>query len=436
MSKPSHKASSLGEERVIEVPQLVAYYVTNLIGAGIFVIPAIAQERAGAWVLGAWLFLTLCSWPMARIFARISLDYPNSNGILYFISQYGSPRLGYALSMLTMLIMIGGNPIMGLVAARYAIAAFHLPGEWLYELGIAFMLLSVGFNMLGLRNSARMQTALVVLTTTCLLGLVGLVFVNGGAATWPEANQFEVEPFLAALAICFFAFLGWENVSTIAPNVRDPERSFRLATLISVPLVGLLYLSVSLALLLATKGTLHTGDYAVLDHLVTGLGFGKATLFTNCLALVVVVLSTNAWVLAASRLLAATARDGHLPSIFARQSKSAIPFHALLALAVTYVLTLLLFRTSSHAETTLIEFVTGGFVLIYAITFFLAVRRYRKESIIIHAVSSLVLCLVFGLSVPVQLASAATVAAALWLISGREQRRMSRSRSGNLRSEI
>ncbi|MFD1747311.1 APC family permease [Rhizobium helianthi] len=418
MSSTLDEAQTTGEERVIAVPQLVAYYVTNLIGAGIFVIPAIAQERAGTWVLGAWLFLTLCSWPMARIFARISLDYPNNNGILHFISQCGSPRLGYALSMLTMLIMIGGNPIMGLVAARYAIAAFNIPGEWLYELGIGFMLLSVGFNMLGLRNSARVQTTLVVLTTTCLLSLVGLVFANSGTTSWPESSSFEVEQFLGALAICFFTFLGWENVSTIAPSVRKPERSFRLATLISVPLVGLLYLSVAIALLLVTQGTIRTGDYAVLDHLVSGAGFGNATLFTNCLALVVVILSTNAWVLAASRLLAATARDGHLPAVFARQGKAQIPFHALAALAVTYTLTLLIFRSSSNAEGTLIEFVSGGFVLIYATTFALAVRRYRKESVVIHALASLILCLVFGLSVPVQLSAATAIAAAIWLISG------------------
>lgn len=421
-------SGAITEERVIAVPQLVAYYVTNLIGAGIFVIPAIAQERAGFWVLAAWLFLTLCSWPMARVFAQISLDYPNSNGILAFISQCGSPRLGFALSMLTMLIMIGGNPIMGLVSARYAIAAFGLPADWLHMLAIGFMLLSVAFNLLGLRNSARMQTILVVVTMTMLLALVGLVLVAHPVAAVQSTTNFEFQPFLAALAICFFTFLGWENVSTIAPTVKNPQRSFRIATIVAVPLVGFLYISVALALLLVTNGSLRPGDYAVLDHLVAGAGYPQATSWTNGLALIVVILSTNAWVLSAGRLLAASARDGYLPSIFARHRANGVPFNAMIGLAVTYSLTLLLFLFSDNVEGSLIELVSGGFILIYATSFALAIRRYKRHGILIHAVLSFVLCMVFALSVPVPLALATALAMILFLVgSAKSGRRASQA---------
>ena len=44
----SSRAATIG------VPQLTAYYVSNLIGAGIFVLPALAQQAAGPWTLLAW----------------------------------------------------------------------------------------------------------------------------------------------------------------------------------------------------------------------------------------------------------------------------------------------------------------------------------------------------------------------------------------------
>lgn len=56
-----------GQKRsgTIGVPQLTAYYVSNLVGAGIFVLPALAQQASGPWTLLAWGLMALCAVPTA-----------------------------------------------------------------------------------------------------------------------------------------------------------------------------------------------------------------------------------------------------------------------------------------------------------------------------------------------------------------------------------
>ena len=120
--------------------------------------------------------------------------------------------------------MVIGNPVMGLISARYALATFHLNETLLFPLAAGFMYLSIAFNMLGLRSSARIQTILVSASMLVLISLA--VFSLGSAdSLLPEMVPLHVSGLFVAIGICFFAFLGWENVATIAPDVKHPGRT-------------------------------------------------------------------------------------------------------------------------------------------------------------------------------------------------------------------
>ena len=390
-------AESVGRKPSIGVPQLTAYYLSNLVGAGIFVIPALAQDAAGSWVLFAWILMVLGAVPTAWVMGRISIDFPDDNGILNFIGRVISPRLAAAVSQLIVLIMVVGNPIMGVISARYAMAAFGLEAKLLYPLAIAFMILSIAFNLMGLRNSARMQTVLVA---GAMITLIVLAMMSvGSAETYvPEPSPLQLDGFLVAIGICFFAFLGWENVATIAPDVKSPERTFPLALIISVPLVGGIYLLVALALLLTTRANGLGDNFAVMDHLVAAYHNPQLSFGVNILALAVVVLSTNAWVLSAARLLSSGTRDGHLPR-FLSPGTGGTDFHTMSTLAVSYTLVIGLMSYFEGGEETIVPLVSAGFLVIYLATFAGAIRCYRKTPTALFAVAALIMILLFAASV-------------------------------------
>ena len=390
---PSPRAPTIG------VPQLTAYYVSNLIGAGIFVLPALAQQAAGPWALLAWCLMALCSIPTAWVMGRIAIDYPNDNGVLDFVRLAVSPKLAAALSQLIVLIMVIGNPVMGLISARYALATFHLSETLLFPLAAGFMYLSIAFNMLGLRSSARIQTILVSASMLVLISLA--VFSLGSADSLrPEMVPLHVSGLFAAIGICFFAFLGWENVATIAPDVKHPGRTFPLALAISVPLISGVYLLVALALLLITQG--HGGlggNFAVMDHLADPFGTPLIRLAVNVLTLTVVVLSTNAWVLSASRLLSASVRDGHLPTILASSDGSRTGSRTFITLAAAYSTVLALLSSFGQTEIIIVPLISAGFLVIYAWVLWGAVRRYVGTLTGRSAIAGLAMVLFFILSV-------------------------------------
>ncbi|OED45881.1 hypothetical protein AB838_22025 [Rhodobacteraceae bacterium (ex Bugula neritina AB1)] len=392
----------------IGVPQLTAYYLSNLIGAGIFVLPALAQETAGSWSMAAWLLMALCAGPMAWVMGRISIDFPNKNGILAFVQSVVSPRVSRGLALLIVAVMIIGNPIMGVISARYAIAAFALPETWLYQLAVAFMCLSIAFNLLGLRNSAKAQTVLVAGAMGTLIVLSLLSLANTPVLV-PQTSTFAADGFFAAIGICFFAYLGWENVATIAPDVDRPERTFPRALLIAVPLVGLVYLLIALALLLTTQAAGGLGgNLAVVDHLVRPFNNPQLSMAVNLLALIVVILSTNAWVLSAARLLSATVRDGHLPTALAEADGSAGQ-RTLITLALSYAAVIAVMAAFGGAEDLIVPLVSAGFLLVYMVALYGAVIHYRNSWTGRSAVFALVLVVFFAASVPVETAIVITL---------------------------
>lgn len=364
---------------VIGIPQLTAYYLSNLIGAGIFVLPALAQEAAGSWTLLAWGLMALCSGPAAWVMGRICIDFPNANGILAFVGKTLSPRIEATLSRLIVLTMLIGTPITGLICARYAIAAFNLSPDVLYPLAAVIMWMNIGFNLMGLRNSARAQTLLVALAMSLLIALA-VAAVGTAESVIPAATPFSAAGVMAAIGVCFFAFLGWENVATIAPEVRQPERTFPVALAMSVPLVSGIYLVVALGLLLATQaeGGLQ-GNLAVMDHLTARFGSPWLSRLTNLLTLVVVFLSANAWVLSAARLLASSVRDGHFPAFMANRNGHA-GTHTMSVMALCYALVIATMYLFSGAERQIVPVISASFLLVYLITLWGAIRHYRHAT--------------------------------------------------------
>jgi len=376
----------------------MAYYVSNVVGAGIFVIPALAQEASGNWALLAWFIMAIYAGPIAWVFSRISIDFPNSNGVLAFIGDIFSARLASVLSVLIVIMMVVGNPIMGLISSRYAMLAFGLSENWLYPMAAGFMVLSVLFNLLGLRNSSRVQTLLVVVTIA-ILGILACLSIGQSESYVVVFEPFHWAGFATALGICFYTFMGWENVATIAPDVHRPRRTFPIALLISVPLVGGLYILVAFALMLSTNSSQGiNGNFAVLDHLTQHFQNAQMSFAFNLLALVVVVLSTNAWVLSAARLLAAGARDGVFPK-FLVGIRNGPSTHTMVALTISYLLVIFGMFIFSQSEGLIVPLVSAGFILIYLVAFACAAKHYNATMTGRLSIFNLVLVAVFAVSV-------------------------------------
>ena len=395
---------------------LVVFYLTSMIGAGILLIPGLTARTAGPASLLVWLALLAASYPLARLFAEMSARHPDAAGIAAFARHHFGDLLGDAAGLMLVALYVIGNPFLGLASARYLAHLFGLPAELVPPIAIGFMLLAVAFNLLRLATGTKVQTAALVLL---MAGLVVAI-----ALATPHMDTERLAPFAPhgwaalgpAVAIAFFSFLGWENVSTIAEDVRDPHLTYRRAIRYAVPLVGALYLAVALAFLLVQRAG---QEPVVLTALLRAPLGASGAVAGDLLALGIIVVATNAWVLGASRLVVSAARRRLLPARLGRTAhRSGAPVAALGALAGCYAVILTAVGLLGIDEATVAAVVSCGFLLLYVLVALCALRGGASSSLRVEGWLTLGIALLFLALAGWLLAAAVVLAVGCLALSG------------------
>ncbi|MFD5751739.1 APC family permease [Streptomyces sp. NPDC127033] len=398
--------------RRIGTSGLVVHYVTSVMGAGVLLIPALAWSAAGPLSLVAWGFLILYSYPFALIFAKLSVRHPTSKGVAQFVEAAFGPRAGRVAAVFLLITLLAGNPVLGLAAGRYLLAAVDPAASNRMALlaGAAVIACCVAVNLLGIRVSTRLQ--LVV------LGAVTLLLVVVICLALPQGEFTRLAPFAphgwgslgTALLICFFGFIGWENAAPVAEEVIDPAHSFPRGILVAVSCVGLLYFAMALTVAVALPDT--GGDrsdlMAFVELLQAATGAGLRSV-GYLIAGVLLFLTMNAWCLGTSRVVFALARDGLLPAGLSRLSAhQGVPTRAVLALVPGYAVPVVLLLLADAGEATLIKASSATYLLIFLMAFFAATRLLPRGGVarlnVTLIVATLAMLPFFGFSLVVALA--------------------------------
>jgi amino acid efflux transporter len=392
------------------------FYLTSMVGAGILLIPGLTARTAGPASLLVWLALIVASYPLARLFAEMSARHPDAGGIAAFVRHEFGDRIGDAASLLLVVLYVIGNPIMGLASARYLAHLLGLPAAAVPAMAVGFMLLAVAFTLLRLATGARLQAvALGVLVAGLILAIVLAAPHMSGQRLVPFAPHgwLAVGP---AVVIAFFSFLGWENVSTIAEEVRDPRVTYRRAVRLAVPLVGALYLAVAVAFLLVERAQ---QDPVVLTALLRAPLGERGALAGDVLAIGIIVIATNAWVLGASRLVVAAARRRLLPGLLRfTERRTGAPVPALAGLALCYAVILTAVGFLGVDEAAIAAVVSCGFLILYVVVALSALRAGATGSLRAAAVLTLLVSIGFLAMAGWTLAVAAVLAAGCLALSG------------------
>jgi amino acid efflux transporter len=337
---PSTQAAGLRRE--ITLRHAVALYVSSVLGAGVLVIPGLAAQAAGPASLLAWLILSAASYPFAYTFARLSSRNPESGGIYSFAKEAFGLGAGAVVAWLFIAWVVAGAPAISLAAADYVASSVPMTRPETY-VGAAALLLAAGaVNYRGIRLSGRVQFATVAVI------VVVLSVVIAASARSVEASNFT--PFLpagvasvgVAAAFVFWSYLGYENVSNVAEEFKDPKRDFNRSVAISVVLVSVLYLAV--ATVIVGTGAYKVGSgivpFAVLISSIAGSAGGAVI---SALAVLIIFSTMNAYTAGMARIIYAAARDGNLPRVLAKVDQSTgVPSRAIIALMVLTLSSLLL----------------------------------------------------------------------------------------------
>ncbi|MEU4236553.1 amino acid permease [Actinoplanes sp. NPDC026619] len=306
----------------LSVAQGTALSVGAVLGTGVISMPALAAEAAGPASLVAWLALILLSAPLAWTFAVLGARHPDSGGVSTYVRLAFGPSAAAAVGWCFYFAVPLGAPAAAAFAGGY-VADVVGGGDttvlitFLFVVGLVYVM-----NWFGLRISGRVQ---LVLT-----GVLAVLLLITVVTALPHARIGNLTPFAphgwagigVAAAVLVWGFAGWEAVSSLSPDYRNPRRDVPRATAVAVVVVGGLYLAVAVTSVLVLGPALGDSRAPLADLLAVGVG-GPVRAITAVVAVLLTIGAVNAYLAGASRLGTALARDGALPArVFGTQRRS------------------------------------------------------------------------------------------------------------------
>ena len=289
-----------------------------MISSGLFILPGIAHARAGPAVVVSYFLAGLLAMMGVLSQAELVSAMPKAGGTYFYATRSMGPAVGTVDGLLTWfsLSLKSAFALIGIAAFTRLLINMNI-----HIIAILLCLFFVIINLIGIKEAGKFQVALVV----GLLGILILYVCLG----LPRINVQYFEHFaskgvtavFSTAGFVFVSFGGLLKVASIAEEVEDPGRVIPLGMILSLLIVGTLYVLV----IFVTSGVLGASE---LDHSLTPISDGAAVfmggwgrILLGIAAILAFVSTANAGIMASSRYPLALSRDGLLPDFLRNVNK-------------------------------------------------------------------------------------------------------------------
>ncbi len=349
-----------------------ALVVGNMIGSGIFLLPASLAPYGGLSLVG-WLVTTAGAVLLAVVFSGLSRIVPEAGGPYAYTRRGLGDFAGFLVAWGYWISILATNAAIAVALVSYSTIFWPVLGERpgqaaLAALGVIWGLTWV--NAAGVRKGGMVQLATSVLKVLPLVGIgvAGLFHFNPRHFVWPaESVGGALGGVNATVALTLWAFLGLESATVPADHVDDPKRTIARATLLGTVLAALVYILSTVAvmgILPPDQLASSTAPFADAGRVVLGPAAGT---IMGLGAMVSCFGALNGWILLQGQIPLACARDGLFPAFFARVSANGTPRVGIVAssVLVTVLMALNYTRTLVDLFTFIILLATMACLLPY-----------------------------------------------------------------------
>ncbi len=318
-------------------PHLIALGIGAIVGTGIYTLIGVGANLAGPAVLVSFAVAGIVCACASLAYAEMATMMPAA-GSAYTYSYVvlgetlawivgWSLILEYSLVVSTVAVGWSGYTVgflksIGLDLPLWATAGPHAGGVVnLPAVGIVFVV--AGLLMAGTRESATLNAVLVIVKVVALAIFVAIAlphfdssnmqpFMPYGFAKSMDAEGVE-RGVMAAAAIIFFAFYGFDAISTAAEETKNPKRDLSIGIVGSMVGCTLIYMVVALAAVGAISYTVFGNSPEPLALIMRELGQGNAATIVAAAAVIALPTVLLAFLYGQSRIFFVMSRDGLLP---------------------------------------------------------------------------------------------------------------------------
>lgn len=314
-------------KRQIGLGTATALVVGEVIAVGIFLTPAGMAKSLGSpfWLLVVWLAMGAMAVCGALCYGELAARFPEAGGgYVYLREAYGRP-IAFLYGWMALLVMDPGlTAALSLGMAGYAAFILNLSSSGMKGLAVGTIVLLAAVNIRGVRLGAWLLRVVTILKLGLLF--LPLLWAFGfRLGSWSNFVPFVAQrpnstPLLGALAgamvAAFFSFGGWWDVTKLAGEVREPQRTLPRALCYGVVAVTLIYILTSAVFLYLVPLEAVTGGETFAAQAGEVLFGGAGSRMFSLIIVVVVFGSLAAIIMSAPRVYFAMAQDGlFIPAI-------------------------------------------------------------------------------------------------------------------------
>jgi amino acid transporter len=308
---------------------------------------AIEDILGGAGFLKAIIILLvlpfLWSLPTALMIGELASALPAEGGFYIWVRRAMGPFWGYQEGWLSLSASIFDMAIYPAIFVLY-LGKFNLSltAGWSgYAWSLAVVVLCCAWNLRGAPAVGEDSVWLFVLLLAPFVIFVALGIWHGftmhPAVQWSQVGS---EPALStAILVAMWNYMGWDNASTVAQEVENPQRNYPRAMIACTLLVAVTYILplVAMALSGLSVDSFSTGDWMSAATAIGGPLLGVAVVAGGVITGVGMF---NALVMSYTRLPMAMAEDGMLPRAFAKRNSRGVPWVSVLVCGLAWALAL------------------------------------------------------------------------------------------------
>ncbi|MEM3486383.1 MAG: APC family permease [Candidatus Methanomethyliaceae archaeon] len=336
-------------KRVLGTRELLFYGIAMMVPIAPVAIYGTVTSVTNGHMAIAYLFAMLAMMLTARSYGLMAGAFPVTGSTYSYTQRSLNPHLGLLAGWAILLDYMLMPLLSYVVAANFGSTLLPNIGYWVWIV-VALVIVTI-VNIIGVKSLANVTQVLVVFMFLVLIyfvisAVVGLSRGIGAGTVFSLAPFYTKDTFswsaiMAGTAIACFSFLGFDAVTTMSEEVRNPRRTISKATVLSCFIVGLLFI------LQAYLAQLIWPDFTTFPNLDSAFYFvanrvgGQALSLSLTLAIMAACLANALDAQAgAARLLYGMGRDGVIPKrVFAYlHPKTKTPVFNILLLAAVAII--------------------------------------------------------------------------------------------------
>lgn len=367
------------DKKALTLPILVSLVVGNMIGTGIYILPA-SLASFGYYSLIAWGCTALGALFLALTFAHLSKRFPQTGGPI----TYCQAAFGHLPGFLVANIYWASNlvSIAALVISSVGYLGYLTPwldsNNPLYQpwmslaIELGFVWLFAIINIIGVHTAGVTQLYLTIIKILplVLISLIGLHSVHLLNFTLPplasSGTSSSFSQLAAAAGLTFWAFIGLESATVPSENTEGYATIFKATVYGTLITAGVYILSSFVLQGMISPAKLQSSQFPFAEAAIMLFGKPAAFIIAFC-AFISGIGALNGCILLQGQIVYAAARDHYFPKAFSRLSKHDVPIAG--QLFSTGVISALLLVTMQHSLLKQFDHVALLAVLLTLITY-------------------------------------------------------------------